>query len=696
MSDNAASSPAFQEYRLGDLILPNRFVMGSMHLGLEGQTGVAERLAAFYARRFAGGVGLIVTGGIGVNAIARGSNSFFDIQDPDHAAELRSMNELIRTKYGQPDGVMCAQLFHAGRYAFYRDCVAPSAIRSPINRFTPRELSTEECWQTVRDFGAAAKIAVDTGFAAVEIMASEGYLINQFCSPVTNQRNDHFGGDAERRRNMALEVLREVRANVPDGFPVIVRMSGIDLIPESSTFDEVCALAAALRDGGATALNIGIGWHESRVPTISQLVPRGAWAKIAGRIKRAVPGVPIIASNRVNEETTIQKIFQSEEADIISMARPFLADASIVNKIRDAQSHRVNTCIACNQACLDHGVYEKVASCIVNPEAVNELEYAATPAPAGSRRVVVIGSGPGGLEAARVAAVRGHEVILCEAADRLGGQLNLAAEIPGKFEFRETIRYFENELHALGVNVRLGQNCDLETLEGLDPDAVIFATGVRPREIHLPGLDNPKLAIGTYVDYLTGRFEPGRKVAVLGGGGIGIDVAHKLTHEGDASIQSYFDRYNVESYTDTVIRKQDSARDVAVFKRTGKPGAGLGPTTIWALRQELAENGVEFHHGLDYKEVGADGKLRLVKKNGTEYDYDCDTVLLCIGQVSEHTLADAYRERHPEKQIHVIGGARDARGVDAKRAFFEGGQAARSIGVPGAARPVTAAQTQKV
>ncbi|MCR9145404.1 MAG: FAD-dependent oxidoreductase [bacterium] len=697
-----AAQPGFEPYQLGNLTLPNRFVMGSMHLGLEGAAGVAERMAAFYARRFKGGVGLIVTGGIGVSAIARGSNTFFDIQNPEHAAELREMNALLKSKYGirlkNADGdakagdgdtddggeqggsgqvAMCAQLFHAGRYAFYRDCVAPSAIRSPINRFTPRALSEEECWQTVRDFGAAAKLAIETGFGAVEIMASEGYLINQFCSPVTNQRDDHFGGDAERRMNMALEVLKAVRANVPAGFPVIVRMSGIDLIPDSSTFEEVCKLAAALRDSGATALNIGIGWHESRVPTISQLVPRGAWAKIAGRIKRATPGIPIIASNRVNEETTMRSIFENEEADIISMARPFLADAMIINKIKSDEAHRVNTCIACNQACLDHGVVEKIASCIVNPEAVNELEYEEL-AGAEKKRVLVIGSGPGGLEAARVAAARGHEVILLERADRLGGQLNLAAEIPGKFEFRETIRYFEHELRALGVHVRLKHHCDLNLLEELDPDAVIFATGVRPREIDLPGLDS--IASGTYVDYLTGKFQPGRKVAVLGGGGIGIDVAHKLTHAGESTIQSYFDRYNVESYTDTVIREQDSGPKVAVFKRTGKPGAGLGPTTIWALKQELAANGVEFHHGLNYKAATADG-LQIEKKNGESYDYDCDSVLLCIGQVSENTLARQYHSRHPEKQIFVIGGARDARGVDAKRAFLEGNQAACAIGV---------------
>lgn len=663
----------FEPFPLGNLTLPNRFIMGSMHLGLEGATGVAERMAAFYALRFAGGVGMIVTGGIGVNAIARGSNSFFDIQNEEHLAELTRMNELL---VGQ--GVMCAQLFHAGRYAFYRDCVAPSPIRSPINRYKPRELSEEECWQTVRDFGQAARRAREAGFGAVEVMASEGYLINQFCSPLTNRRDDHFGGDAARRRNMAIEVLREVRASLPEGFPVIVRMSGIDLIPNSSTFEEVCALAASLRDIGATALNIGIGWHESRVPTISQLVPRGAWAPIAGKIKRATPGIPIIASNRVNESESIRRVFQNEDADIISMARPFLADAAILIKIKDGRPERVNTCIACNQACLDHGVVEKVASCVVNPAAVNELEHSRDPRPE-RKRVVVVGSGPGGLEAARVAAEKGHEVILLEKADKIGGQLNLAATIPGKFEFRETIRYFENELPALGVDVRLHTAASVDLLDELEPDAVIFATGVRPREVAIPGLDEFRAA-GSYVDYLTGRFEAGKSVAVLGGGGIGIDVAHRLTQGDDPTIESYYERYNVASYTDTVIRRLDPGRRVAVFKRTGKPGAGLGPTTIWALRQELEQNGVEFHHGLDYKEV-TDTGLSVVTKGGEEYRFDCDSIVVCAGQVSENTLAESYSAGHPDQQIFVIGGAKDARGVDAKRAFIEGNLAARSIGV---------------
>ena len=676
---------AFEPYQLGNITLPNRFIMGSMHLGLEGMPETADRMIAFYGRRFDGGVGLIVTGGIGVNAVARGSVGFFNIQNEADRAELKKANDVLSKK-----GVMCAQLFHAGRYAFFRDLVGPSAIRAPINRYVPRALSEEECWDTIKDFGAAAKHALDCGFGAVEIMGSEGYLLNQFFSPVTNQRDDYFGGDHKRRMNFILEVLKAVKENLPEGYPVIIRMSGIDLIPGNPNFEEVCELAAALRDNGATALNIGIGWHESRVPTISQLVPRGAWSNIAGRIKAKTPGIPIIASNRVNAPDTAHEIFKKGEADLISMARPFLADAEIVNKITTDQPERINTCIACNQACLDHGVHEAMVSCIVNPEANRELEFAEMQK-ASPRKVVVVGSGPGGLEAARVAASLGHNVILFEKSASLGGQLNLAASIPGKFEFRETIRYFKNELDALGVDVRLNTSCDPQKLQELDADAVIFATGVRPRDFNIPGLEN--LHVGNYVDYLTGKFKPGKNVAVIGGGGIGCDVAHKLTEEHDPTLESYYKRYNVESYTAAAIQDKTVETKVSIFKRTGKPGAGLGPTTIWALLQELKSSGVEFNHGLNYVEATPEG-LKINSKKKGEYVHDCDTIISCIGQESENSLAQSYRAAHPDKQVFIVGGAKDARGVDAKRAFLEGALAAREIGT-GSAKSAGVNETAK-
>ncbi|MCB1160147.1 MAG: FAD-dependent oxidoreductase, partial [Leptospiraceae bacterium] len=614
---------AFQPIPLGNISLPNRFIMGSMHLGMEGSENSGNKMASFYAKRFEGGVGLIVTGGIGVNEEGRGSNGFFNIQKEEHFQELKAMNDSLKGK-----GVMCAQLFHAGRYAYFRECVAPSAIRAPINRFVPRALTEEECWSTIKDFGKSAILAKECGFGAVEIMGSEGYLLNQFFSPVTNKREDFFGGNHEKRMNFSIETLKEVKRNLPEGFPIIFRMSGIDLIPGNPNFEEVCQLAEALRDNGVTALNIGIGWHESRIPTISQLVPRGAWAKIAAKIKNKVKGVPIIASNRVNSPETIEAIFQNEEADIISMARPFLADASIINKIKEGKQNRVNTCIACNQACLDHAFIDETVSCIVNPEAGHELSYAKffeekTPI----RNVVVVGSGPGGLEAARAASKKGHKVTLIEKDSRLGGQLNMAANIPGKSEFYETIRYFENELPAIGVEIRLNTNCTEELLNSLNPDAVIFATGVKPRDFTLPGIE--QLKCGTYVDYLKGNFTPGEKVAVIGGGGIGVDVAHKLTEEKEASIDNYFHRYNVLSYTEAGIQKETPKKKVAVFKRSGKPGAGLGPTTFWALRQELESNGVEFHFGLQYKDVQKDG-LRVVTNKKDEYTFECDSIILCV------------------------------------------------------------------
>ncbi|EIE02315.1 FAD-dependent oxidoreductase [Leptospira licerasiae] len=662
---------AFLPINIGSFTLPNRFVMGSMHLGLEGKTGTAERMAAFYGKRFEGGVGLIVTGGIGVNEEARGSKHFFNIQNEEHASELSKMNDLLNGK-----GIMCAQLFHAGRYAFDRNCVGPSAIRAPINRYIPRALTEEECWKTAEDFGIAAKLARETGFGAVEIMGSEGYLINQFFSPVTNHRDDHFGGDPKRRMNMAVEVLRAVVKNLPEGFPIIFRMSGIDLIPGNPTFEEVCDLAQTLKQEGVSALNIGIGWHESRIPTISQLVPRGAWANIAGRIKEKTPGIPIIASNRVNDPITAQRIFDKNQADIISMARPFLADPFIVKKIQSGMSNRINTCIACNQSCLDHAFVDKSVSCLVNPQAVNELEYKIDPA-VKSQKVVVIGSGPGGLEAARASASLGHKVILLEKADQLGGQFLLASNIPGKSEFKETIRYFKNELPALGVDIRLNTNCDLKLLEELDPDSIIFATGVKPREFTLPGINT--LPVGNYTEYLTGKFKPGKKVAVIGGGGIGVDVAHKLTEENDPDLESYSKKYNIDSYTNTVIQPHKSERDVAIFRRSGKHGAGLGPTTFWALKQELEASGVEFFQGLNYKEITKDG-LKITMKNGEEVLYPCDSLILCVGQEKESSLYETYKSLYPQKQIFVIGGAKDSKGIDAERAFLEGLNAAYSIG----------------
>lgn len=665
---------AFESVKIGNSTLPNRFVMGSMHLGMEGKTGTAERMAAFYGKRFEGGVGLIVTGGIGVNEEAKGSKHFFNIQVPEHATELKKMNSLL--KVGAPNGIMCAQLFHAGRYAFDRGCVGPSAIRAPINRYVPRALTEEECWKTVEDFGTAAKLARESGFGAVEIMGSEGYLINQFFSPVTNQRDDHFGGDAERRMNMAIEVLRSVIKNVPEGFPVIFRMSGIDLIPGNPTFEDVCNLAAILRDEKVSALNIGIGWHESRIPTISQLVPRGAWANIAGRIKEKTPGVVIIASNRVNDPKTAERIFDQNQADVISMARPFLADAAIVNKIKGEQSNRINTCIACNQSCLDHAFIDKSVSCLVNPQAVNELNYLQN-GNITKQNVVVIGSGPAGLESARAAAQFGHKVTLIEKASELGGQFQLASNIPGKSEFKETIRYFLNELPALGVDIRLNTAADMELLESINPDAIIFATGVVARDFKLPGLEN--LPNANYTDYLNGKFKPGKKVAVIGGGGIGVDVAHKLTEDHDPTLESYTKKYNVDSYTNVAIQPHKAEREVAIFRRTGKHGAGLGPTTFWALKQELESSGVEFFHGLNYKEVTKEG-LKYTLKNGEEKVYSCDSLILCVGQEKESSLYETYTAKYPNKQTFIVGGAKDAKGVDAERAFLEGLDAAYAIG----------------
>lgn len=476
-------SEIFQPIQIGSITLPNRVIMGSMHLGLEGMPMTAERMIAFYGRRFDGGASFITTGGIAVNHEGKGSNIFFNFQKEEDCKELSFVANSLK-----PKGIFCAQLFHAGRYAYHRELVAPSALRAPINRYIPKALSEEEAWKTVEDFGDSALKAKEVGFGAVEVMGSEGYLVNQFFSPVTNQREDFFGGSSEKRMNFAVEVMKNIRKKVGKDFPVVYRMSGIDLIPGNPTFEEVVLLAEKLKEAGADALNIGIGWHESRIPTISMLVPRGAWAKISGKIKAKVKGIPIIASNRVNMPETMSRILKDQEADILSMARPFLADPDILNKIKADQEERINTCIACNQACLDHTFKEQMVSCLVNPSANRELELSKLQK-ADKKHVVVIGSGPGGLESARISAIRGHKVTVLEATDKIGGQLNLAAQIPGKSEFLETIRYFKNELKNLGVEIQLGHHATLDSIYALKPDAVIFATGVKPREFHLPGIE---------------------------------------------------------------------------------------------------------------------------------------------------------------------------------------------------------------
>jgi 2,4-dienoyl-CoA reductase (NADPH2) len=662
----------FTPIQIGNYTLPNRIIMGSMHLGLEGLPKTAERMATFYGKRLDGGCALITTGGISVNHAGIGNPVFFNFQKDEDCRELERFLSIVKGK-----GVMCAQLFHAGRYAYHRGLVGPSPIRAPISRFVPKELTEAEAWETIEDFGKSAAIAKQIGFGAVEIMGSEGYLVNQFCSPVTNKRTDFFGGTPEKRMNFGIEVVKSVKKHLQDEFPVIIRTSGIDLIPGNPSQEEVIEYCKKLKENGVHALNIGIGWHESRVPTISMLVPRGAWAKIAKIIKDAVPGIPIIASNRVNSPETIVRVLNEGEADIVSMARPFLADAEIVNKIRNKKTEHINTCIACNQACLDHAFREMMVSCLVNPEANREIEFAEMPKGQKSK-VVVVGSGPGGMEAARVAAVLGHKVILIEAGKKLGGQLQMAATVPGKFEFYETIRYYSHELKALNVDIRVNTFCTTEMLEQINPDAVIFATGVRPRDVKIPGLEKKNHA--SYVDFLTGKFTPGKNVVIIGGGGIACDSAHKILEGHDPSIEDYFTKYNVKSYTNTVIQEHKPNTKISIFRRSGKIGSGLGATTGWALLQELKSNGVDFYTSLNYKEV-TDVGLVIETKAGEVQTIECDSILLCAGQEKEDSLAQEYSKKHSDKQVFIVGGAKDASGVDAKRAILEGSLAARAVGV---------------
>ncbi len=654
---------------LGFVALRNRTLMGSMHTGLEEAPGGLARLADFYAERARGGAGLIVTGGIAPSREGRISPHAAKLETPEEAAAHRVIPEAVH----RAGGLICLQILHGGRYAAHPGAVAPSAVRAPISPVTPRALSDEEVERTVEDYVRCARLAQEAGYDGVEIMGSEGYLINEFVAPCTNRRTDRWGGALENRLRFPVEIVRRTRAAVGLRFIIVFRLSMIDLVEDGSSWDEVVALARAVEAAGATMINTGIGWHEARIPTIATMVPRAAFTWVTRRLKGAV-AIPLVTTNRINMPGVAEAVLARGDADVVSLARPFLADPELVRKAAGGRADQINTCIACNQACLDQIFEGKECSCLVNPRACREAELAVTPATT-PRRIAVVGAGPAGLSFACTAAERGHRVTLLEAAPELGGQFNLARRIPGKEDYAETIRFFGARLAALGVEVRLGHRATAEELAAGRYDHVILATGVTPRDPGIPGLDHPKVM--GYAEVIEGRRPVGRRVAIVGAGGIGFDVAELLTHREEAgdAVQRFCAEWGIDpGYARrgglaASAPSHPSPRQVFLLQRkASKVGAGLARTTGWIRRKLLLDRGVVMIPAVTYERID-DAGLH-VRVGGEARTLEVDTIVVCAGQEPRRELAAALAAAGVPTTL--IGGADVAAELDARRAFEQG------------------------
>ncbi|MFJ6609045.1 FAD-dependent oxidoreductase [Streptomyces sp. NPDC091289] len=659
---------------LGFTTLPNRVLMGSMHIGLEEAERGFERMAAFYAERARGGVGLMVTGGIAPSERACSFPGGAKMTTEAEAEQHREITSAVHAAGGR----IAMQILHFGRYAHHPDLVAPSALKAPISGFTPNALTDDQVEETIEEFVRAAELARFAGYDGVEIMGSEGYLINEFIVSATNHRTDRWGGGYENRMRLPVEIVRRVRERVGDDFILIYRLSMLDLVPGGSTLEEVVTLAKAIEAAGATIINTGIGWHEARIPTIATSVPRGAFSWVTEKVRGAV-SVPLVTSNRINTPEVAEEILASGRADMVSMARPFLADPEFVAKAAAGRADAINTCIGCNQACLDHIFSLKITSCLVNPRACHETELVLSPTRT-RKRVAVVGAGPAGLACSVTAAERGHAVTLFDTADEIGGQLNVARRVPGKEEFDETLRYFRTRLAELDVDVRLGSRADAGTLDGYDE--IVLATGVEPRTPAIPGTDHPNVV--SYLDVLRDGAPVGDRVAIVGAGGIGFDVAEFLTDGGDAAsldADTFFRQWGVDTaYAERgglrAPERPKSPRTVhLVQRRTTKVGAGLGKTTGWIHRTELRHRGVEMIAGASYDLIDDEGLHLTV--DGEPRVLPVDTVVLCAGQEPRRELYEELRAG--TVPVHLIGGADVAAELDAKRAIRQGTELAAAL-----------------